>query len=632
MTEVPTSKEDPQISGALERAIAAHAAGDLAQAEAQYRAVLAADEKQFDALHLLGVVCAQCARFAEAEQLLRAALMIRPNQADVHYNRGNVQRELGQCEAAVESYERAIALKSDYAAAHTNRGVALFELGRFSDALASYDRALALRPDDAEIWSNRGNVLFKLDRLEEALACHDRAIALNPDYADAYSNRGNVLLQSKQPATAIASYEQAIALRPAAAAAYCQRGIALSALAQWERAVGSYDQAIALKPDYFDALANRGHTLMHLGKCEAALLNYERMIAIDPSSAEAQYGLGAALYALDRIDAALAAFGQAIALRPDYAQAHHNHALLTLLKGDFEHGWKEFEWRWTNKDLAEGKRDVRKPLWLGAENLSGKTILLYGEQGLGDAIQFCRYLPLVAGKGAKVVLEVAPALKELIATMGTAVDVVAHGDSLPDFDFHCPLLSLPLAFKTRLESIPADVPYLAAPTLLAEKWKARLSTATGARVGLVWAGNPKHGNDPNRSLGLRQMLPLLSGSRARFFSLQRDLRDGDAELLRHCPGLIHLGQELATFAETAAIISLLDLVISVDTSVVHLAGALGKPVWILLPRVPDWRWMLARSDSPWYPSARLFRQSRSGDWSDVIDDVGRALDRVVNRG
>jgi tetratricopeptide (TPR) repeat protein len=631
MVEIPVPEKTPHapIEAALERAIAAHRAGDLTEAERQYRLVLALDDRCFDALHLLGIVCAQRGDFALAEQLIRAALTVKPDHADAHYNLGNVQRELKQYDAALDSYERAIAQRSDYAAAHANRGIALFELGRFAAALASYDRALALAPDDAEICSNRGNAFFKLNLLEEALASHDRAIALKPDYADAHLNRGSVLLELKQTSAALSSYERAIAVKPDSAVAYCHRGIAFGALARWAQAIASYDRAIALKPDYFDAHANRGHTLMQLGDCEAALSTYQRMIAINPSSAEARYGRGAALYALNMIDEALADFERAIMLKPDYAKAHHNLALLRLLKGDLERGWEEFEWRWTNKDLSSTKRDFQKPSWRGEEDLTGRTILLYGEQGFGDAIQFCRYLPLVAQKGAKIVLQVAPALKELMQSVGGAPNILGFDHPLSDFDCHCPLLSLPLAFKTRLETIPGDVPYLSPPPSCVEKWKTRLPTATGPRIGLVWAGNPKHGNDYNRSIGLQRMLPLLSGARARFFSLQRDLREGDAELLQESPGLVHLGDELATFGDTAAIVSQLDLVISVDTSVVHLAGALGKPVWILLPLVPDWRWLLGREDSPWYPTARLFRQLRSGDWSNVVKEVAGELARLV---
>jgi tetratricopeptide (TPR) repeat protein len=627
MTETPFHVAIPPglIDTTFQRAITAHRAGHLGDAETEYRLVLALDAKHFDALHMLGIIYAQSGMREEAERFIQDALTINPDHADANFNLGNVQRERGRYEDALASYERALALKPDHADAYINRGIALFELGRYAQALASYDEALMLTPDDAPTHSNRGNALSKLARLDEAFASHERAIALKPDYAEAYSNRGTLLMQLEQPQAALASYERAIALRPKSAQAYFHRGIAHSALKQWDQAVASYDQAIALEPDYSDALANRGGALMQLGLIEAALANFERLIALHPGDAEGHYTRGVALFALERIDDALASFEQAIALEPDLAKARSNVGLLRLLKGDFALGWEKFESRWTNKDLISTKRDLTQPLWLGDADLSGKTILLHSEQGLGDAIQFCRYVPMIATKGAKVILEVSPWLTDLMKTLGGDPEVVGLGGPLPDFELHCPLLSLPLAFKTRMETIPGEVPYLSAHPSYVAKWKARIQPSTGPHIGLVWAGNPKHANDHHRSIGLQSMLPLFSSSGAQFFSLQKNLREGDAEILQNNPKIFQLGNDLETFADTAAIVSILDLVISVDTSVAHLAGALGKPVWILLPFVPDWRWLLEREDSPWYPTARLFRRSRRGDWSEVIEKVAHAL-------
>jgi hypothetical protein len=363
------------------------------------------------------------------------------------------------------------------------------------------------------------------------------------------------------------------------------------------------------------------------GRADAALADFARMIALKPDSAQAHHNVGIALFVRDQLDDALASFERAIARNPEFAAAHHNAGLLLLLNGDFARGWDEFEWRWTNTDLAPTRRSFPQPLWLGDEDVAGKTVLLHGEQGFGDAIQFCRYVPMVAKRGAKVVLEVSPALTDLMRSIAGSPEIVGFGAPLPDFQLHCPLLSLPLAFKTRVDTIPAGVPYLSPPRSSVEKWKSRIPPATVPRIGVVWAVNPKHGNDSNRSVGLRAMLPLLSQSGARFFSLQKELREGDREILRGHPDIVHLGDELETFTDTAAIVSLLDLVISIDTSIVHLAGALAKPVWILLPYTPDWRWQLDRADSPWYPTARLFRRSRRADWSEVIAQIAREISR-----
>ena len=625
MTETTSQDSQSVIQAALQRAGAAHRAGHLAEAEAQYRRVLARDERHVDALHMLGIIQAQRGHLPEAEQLIRLALTIDPTHADAYYNRGNILRELGRFEEAQASYQHALALRPDHVGAWVNRGIALFELGRCEDALFCDDRALDLSPDDALIHTNRGNALFKLGRLDEAIASHDRAVALKPNHAEAYLNRGAVLVEHGQPLAALDDAERAIALSPDRAQGYGHRGIVFTALKQWEQAVASYDQAIARDPKYIEAYTNRGHALMQLGRLDAALATYEKMIALRPDCAEGYYGRGTAAFARDQIDVALESFEQATVLNPDYANAHHNQALLRLLKGDFARGFEQFEWRWTNKDLVGRRRDFQQPLWTGGSDLAGKTILLHGEQGLGDAIQFCRYVPMVAAKGATIILEVAPALQELMQSVGGAARIIGFGERLPEFDCHCPLLSLPRAFRTRLESIPAEVPYLSPPVSAVQKWQGLLPAAKGLRIGLVWAGNPQHANDHNRSIGLPAMLPLLSHPGAAFISMQKQLRDGDAELLRQNPGLLHLGAELQTFADTAAVVSMLDLVISVDTSLVHLAGALAKPTWIVLPLIPDWRWLLDRADSPWYPTARLFRRSRGSAWDAVIADVGRAL-------
>jgi hypothetical protein len=308
-------------------------------------------------------------------------------------------------------------------------------------------------------------------------------------------------------------------------------------------------------------------------------------------------------------------------------EAHWNEALLRLLTGDFSRGWAKYEWRWRNESLALSTRNFSQPLWLGAEAIDGKTILLHSEQGLGDTIQFCRYVPLVAARGARVILEVERPLHEIMTNLAGATEVISKGDALPDFDFHCPLLSLPLAFGTHLETIPSLTSYLRAPGQTLKHWQARLGPKARPRIGLVWSGRPAHKNDQNRSISLRSLLPLLD-IEATFVSLQKDVRSDDAAVLKECNDVLHFGDELKDFSDTAALILQLDLVISVDTSVAHLAGALGEPVWILLPYNPDWRWLLDRDDSPWYPSARLFRQQQIGNWAGVIDQVKNELRSV----
>jgi tetratricopeptide (TPR) repeat protein len=546
----------------------------------------------FDALYLLGIIAGRAGRAHEAIELLSRALSVNPASADAHYNRGVALGELKRNPEALASYERAIALKPDYVDAHYNRGVALGDLERHAEALESYERAIALQPDYAEAHNNRGVALSYLQRHAEALASYERAIALKPAYANAYNDRG----------------------------------VALGELNRLTEALESYERAIALKPDYAEAFNNRGNVLIDLERPAEACASFERALALKPDYAEAYYNRGNALRELHRHVDAVASYERALALRPDYASAHWNLADCCLLLGDFARGWEEYEWRWKLAKREKGRRDFVQPLWLGAQPVKGLTILLHSELGLGDTLLFCRYAKEVATLGAKVVLEVQSPLLPLLVDLEGVTEVLPVGAPLPAFDCHCPLLSLPLAFKTDLCNIPARVPYVRSDPARVGAWQARLGPKSKPRVGLVWSGSVALRND-KRSMALSDMLPLAS-NRAEWISLQKEVRDADISLLASRADLRHMGDELKDFADTAALVELMDVVVTVDTSVANLAGAMGKPVWILLPFNPhDWRWMLDREDSPWYPTARLFRQPTVGDWASVIRRVDEELVR-----
>jgi hypothetical protein len=339
---------------------------------------------------------------------------------------------------------------------------------------------------------------------------------------------------------------------------------------------------------------------------------YDRTIALKPDYAQAYGNRGTCLEAMMRPDDAMSSYRDALAVSPDDAQAHWNLAVNRLRAGDFKTGWIESEWRWKCGALGLGQREFARPLWLGVEPIEGKTLLLHSDQGLGDALHFCRYAALVAARGARVILEIDPPLRELASSLEGVSEFVAKGEAPPDFDYHCPLGSLPLAFDTTLDTIPATVPYLSVGKN-ARDWQARLGTRKLLRIGLVWSGNPNHANDHKRSIALETLLPL-SKVEAQFVSLQKDLRPGDAAILRERSDIVDVGPELESFSDTAALLQHLDLLISVDTSIAHLAGALGRPVWVFLPYLPDWRWLLDREDSPWYPTARLFRQTEAATW------------------
>jgi lipoprotein NlpI len=424
---------------------------------------------------------------------------------------------------------------------------------------------------------------------------------------------------------AITAYRQAVVLNPNYAEAHNNLGNALNGQGQLDEAIAAWRQAIVLKPSYAEAHNNLGNAMRGKGHLDDAIAAYHQAIALRPGYAEAHYNLGVALNDKGQLDDAIAAYRQAIIIRPKFAEAHHSLSLLLLSRGDFQHGWDEHEWRWKCKDFPSVPRNFAQPQWDGRP-LDGRTLLLYAEQGFGDALQFIRYVPMVAQRGGRIIIECKAELQRLFQTMAAGCQIVVRGQPLPAFDLQCPLLSLPLVFGTTLANLPRNVPYLHADAEAAGRWQRRMADHSPlVRVGLVWSGSPGHKNDRNRSTKLARLAPLVQAPGVRFFSLQKG--DAGAEAKRPPPGmeLIDWTEELTDFADTAALIANLDLVITVDTAVAHLAGAMGKQVWTLLPFVADWRWLLEREDSPWYPSMRLFRQPSWGDWDSVINRVADKL-------
>ena len=614
----------PALMQALQHAIAAYARHDWGEAERICRLVLSMKADCVDALNYLGMITAQTQRTNEARDLLGRAAALNPDNAYIHSNLGNVLKDLGRWNDALQSYGRAVRLKPDYAEAHYNRAVTLQELKRWEEALESYERAIHLKSDYADAYSNRGNVLKEINRFGEALTSYDTAIALNPDHAESHGNRGGVLHLLKRWDEALQSHDHAIRLRPEYAGAHFNRGVTLQELGRWDEALASYERAIRLNPEYAEAHGNRGNTLKELGRFDEALASYDRAVELKPDFAQAYSNRGNTLKALKRLNEALASHDRALRIEPDYAEGHWNRCLCHLLMGDFTHGWEGYEWRWRLEQRQKWKRDFKQPFWLGKESLSGRTILLHGEQGLGDTLQFCRYARLVNELGARVILEVQQSLVSLLARLDGVTHVVARGSALPEFDCHCPLLSLPLAFKTRLDTIPAEHNYISADDEKVSEWRAKLGERIKPRIGLVWSSS----TPSDKSIALADIARALPDG-FQYVSLQKEVRDVDAGVLASCPGMLHFAEQLNDFADTAALCALMDVVVSVDTSVAHLAGAMGKPLWILVTYVPDWRWLLDRNDSPWYPSARLFRQERTGDWAGVIDRVRTELLRAL---
>jgi tetratricopeptide (TPR) repeat protein len=670
-----------------ERAIALHRTGRFAEAERDYADVLRQNPADFDVLHRLGVIAHQTGRHERAVELIHRAIALQATAA-AYVTLGSALMALRRCAQALANYDAALALQPQLAIAmscsaaalrelgrpqealaradaaislqptveaYCHRGASLSDMGRFADAVVSFDQALALQPHCVEAHNYRGMALLQLQRPSEALAAFELALSQRPQSAELLNNRGNVLRHLRRFAEALDSYERAIALQPGFAAAYNNRGLALQGLHRYREAAGSYERAIALQPDFAVAYNNLGTAQCELGQPAAALASCERALQLQPGmpgvygnlgnvlrdlqrpeEALAQYDLalleaprraenhchrGNALFDLGLLAAAVASYERAIELNPQLALAHFNKGMCLLLSGQFAQGLPAYEWR---RKLADAPRPpTSAPDWLGEVELAGKTLLVYADQALGDTIQFCRYVKLAEERGARVTLAVQPQLRELLTQLSSTARIVALGDEPGGFDYRCALVSLPLAFRTTLASIPAVVPYLRADALRAERWHQRIGSA-GLKVGIAWQGS-RNRIDIGRSVPPEMFARVAAIPGVRLISLQR----GDAPDL---PVQV-LGNDFDTgsqaFLDSAAVMSHLDLVITCDTALAHLAGALGRPTWVALKHVPDWRWLLERADSPWYPSMRLFRQSRRGDWDGVFASIREELARFV---
>ncbi len=512
---------------------------------------------------------------------------------------GVIAHRAGRLDAAAASYRAILRSQPDHPDALHLLGLVFHQRGNQEEALRLIERALRLAPANAAVANSLGLTLMAQGRLGEAEAAFTRALSCDPDVAEAHNNLGNARVRQGDAAGAAAAYRQAIGLRPDYAEAHANFASALRRLGDLAGAEAAVMRALDLRADYAGAL------------CTLGLIRHEQ---------------GA-------YDDALAAYERALALEPEMAAARANRSTLLLLLGRMDEGWREYEWRWRTEGFTTPRRDFTAPAWQG-EPLARRTILIHAEQGLGSAIQFVRYAPLVAAHSGRVILECQPPLVRLFGSVAKekeggagSVVLVAKGDPLPGFDVHAPLMSLPRLFATTLDSVPSAVPYLAADPGLRAEWRERLAAVARPRVGVVWAGNPQHHNDRNRSASATALAPLLAMPGVSFVDLQvgtgaeqrRDL-DADAAAALTSPGGV-----IADFADTAAIVAELDLVISVDTAVAHLAGALARPVWLLVPFVPEWRWLRERTDSPWYPTMRLFRQTCPGDWAGVVAAVAETL-------
>jgi tetratricopeptide (TPR) repeat protein len=573
----------------LAQGLERHRAGRLDEAEQIYRQMLAADANDVQALQMMGTVALQRRDNAGAIEFLGRALAVNPNNAEARINLGLALFGSGNAEEAISQYRAALEINPRLALAYNHIGLALTMLGRGEEALAAHRQAVALNPSDASSQYNLGLALEKQRRFDEAIEEYDRALAMHPQFVEAMHNRGTALTARAGPGDT-------------------------------QAAIAAFEQALAWRPNYAPALSNLGIALVETG----------------------------------RLDEAIASARKAIAVGPATPTMHWHLALATLKSGDLQQGFREYEWRWQTPEVQFPPRRFAQPHWDGSE-LGSRRLLLYAEQGIGDALQFVRYVPMLADFGGAIILECHPMLARLLAGVSGVHQVVAHGQLLPEFDVHCPLMTLPLLFGTTMQTIPAEVPYVQPEAVLVRQWGERLGQIKGGKggikVGINWAGNPYFINDRRRSTQLATFLPVAEAARNRemtLISLRKAISEGfgaaSGGALRDVFGgaagrntgvvaepvdgnidLVSFTDELNDFADTAALIANLDLVISTDTAVPHLAGALGKPVWTLLSTTCDWRWFTNREDSPWYPTMRLFRQEQPDDWSAPVARMAEAL-------
>ncbi|MEA3117999.1 MAG: hypothetical protein QOI13_1269 [Paraburkholderia sp.] len=643
------------------RAYAAHRDGRLADAERDYCATLDTDPAHTDALHLLGVLRHQQGRHAEAADLVGRAVQLRPNDAGLQLNLGNALKALGRLDGAIERFRNALTLAPEFPLAHYNLGNAYASAGRHEDAVDAFRRSLRLQPEDASTWNNLGNSLHAIGRHDEAIEAFRRTLALRPGHAGAHNNIGMALAAVGRAEDAVVHFRDALAAEPRFIAAHFNLGNTLDAIGRCAQAVPAYQAALALHASFPPALLGLGNALAAMNRHAEAIGPLERAVGLEPQLSVAWLSLGNAHHALGAHEAALRAYDQALRLRPDLTSARLNRALTLLALGDFERGLPDYEARLTLVRAARGlnehsqdsriARDPtqetadRLPRWRG-EPIADRTLLIVAEQGFGDTLQFIRFVALARERAGRIVLAVQRELLPLVEPLGPnwKVSVVERGSAMPiEADLQCPLLSLPLALGTTSDALPAAQRYVDVPAPYSSRWRGSLGGHAKHKVGLAWSGRIHQYE--TRTMPLAALEPLLALADIDWIVLQPNLSDEDKHALDSHPraaSIYRFDDRIQDFADTAAIIDRLDAVVSIDTSIAHLAGALGKPLLLMLPFAADWRWFDPRSPrgaslkaedrSPWYPSARLVRQPAPAAWDEVAHTAARLLERVLAGG
>jgi FkbM family methyltransferase len=602
----------------------------LDDAISSFRRALELKPDSLEVLNNLGLALLRQDKADDAIAIFQRALEIKPEDVKARHNLHRALRERGHFEELLTSQRQAIGQQPESAMAHNDLGLTLYDQGKLDEAAAAFRQALTVKPDLAEAHNNLGLVSASQGNLDEAIAAYRRAIVLKPAFAEAHNNLGIALRQSGQAEAAVASCHEAARLKPDLPEAHNNLGSALEEVGRYEEAITTLQTALRLKPDFSKAHNNLGIAYWYLGRYDEAVGSYRRAIELMPEMAEAHNNLGNVLRDQGKLEDAAECYRQAADLRPNYADPHWNQSLVWLLAGDFERGWAEYEWRWKLKSFRS--RPCPQPVWDGSP-LEGKTILLASEQGLGDTIQFIRYAALVRQRAARVIVEVQRPLRQILSTAPGIDELLMQGEVIPPFDTYVTLLSLPRLLGTRLDTVPADVPYLSASPELVEKWRDEIKSLPGFKVGIAWKGSPQNRTDRGRSLPLTLFEALASLPGVTLVSLQKGQGSEQIAEVKDRFHVVDFGDRLdaeaGPFMDTAAIMRHLDLVVTCDSSLAHLAGALGAPVWIALMLTPDWRWLSSRDDSPWYPTARLFRQTRVADWPEVFERMADALREKV---
>jgi tetratricopeptide (TPR) repeat protein len=617
--------------------------GRVDAAIASQREAVALDPGYAQGHNNLGVALEQEGLVAEAVLAFEKAVELRAGYAVAHKNLGGALEKLGRTDAAVAHYRRAVEIDPGYASAFVSLGAAAARAGRLDEAIGLCLHATRLRPDHVEAHRRLAVALAERGDTENALTAWQNVVRLDPADGEASFRLGVACAKLERHEAALDAWERCMDLRPGGwADLHYNRGIAYAKLKRWDDAVAAYTKAIELRPSW--AMAHNNLATVHARRDDlpAAMAHWDAALRIDPRLAEAHNNLGAVHHGMGNLAAAMEAWDAALRIEPGFPEAHVHRAMVLLLQGDFEAGWAELEHRWVDpQDVRPGRRlagslasprpGYPEPLWDGADPV-GKTIFLHAEQGLGDTVQFVRYAPRVASRGARVMIGVQPSLKQLLTSVPGVSEVVAVGEPLPPFDLHLPLLSLPHVLGTNAASIPADVPYVTPDPGLVEAWRQRLAPFAGRfRVGLVWAGSPDHADDRRRSCRLDTFAPLGRVPGVVCFSLQVGSAAEQAKAPPDGMTLVDCVPALTDFSETAALLANLDLLVSVDTAPAHLAGAMARPVWVLLPFVPDWRWLLRGDTTAWYPSMRLYRQTKAGDHASVVERAAAELSRLAAR-